>query len=398
MSYGLMLQFDGFPPMEIDSYNAVVPIGSYYHQASNLVGSFSVPYQVGVPAAAVKFGNATGYSGNSQSSGSLPMRITALSGGTSAGSVSYSAIGSANNPFSVVAAHFMADCTALSATYDYGLMFKNDGIKALLDGSSPPMRVAARYRSNVTTSSDLKTAYFSCPELDAVRSGASYYTFYVGVTGNTHFCVAEVVPKNRTNWNSGAYLRLRFFNVGPNNSMRVGINDAIQGTFNITVLVAGAPITSMPTGYGFVVRNGNAQVTMSKNSVPVLCGGIATFPPMPSTLTQTSTLGPAVTVPSKVAGMTALFPAGVCRRTGQPDPAYARIIWFQPRSSNSSLSYFCDLYKGIYNGQFVNFTVMEESATTENNFAGGFYRWYGTTSFDFSTVRFGVVFDGEYFL
>lgn len=395
MSYGLMLQFDGYPPMEIDSYNAVVPIGTYYHQASNLVGSFSVPYQVAVPSAAIKFGCASGYSGNTDSFGSLPLRITAVSAGVSAATFSYSAIGSTVFPFSVVAAHMTADCTALSSSEDYGLFFKNDGVKAILDGSSPPMRVAARYTANVTASS--KVALFSCAELDAVRSGASYYTFYVGVTNNAYFCVADVVPKNRTNWNSGAYLRLRFFPAAANNKMWRGTTDALNGTFNIKVLVAGAAITSMPTGYGFVVRNGNAQVTMSQNSVPVLCGAVASFPPMPASLTQTSTLGPAQTVPAKVQGMTALFPAGLSRRTGQPDPDYARTIWFQPTGSNTSISYFCDIYKGWYNNQIVNFTVMEEAATLENEFAGGFYRWYGKTSFDFSTVNFGVVFDGEYF-
>jgi len=396
MSYGLQLKFDGYPDIKLSVYYPSIPIGCYYYQSNSVGGSFAFSNRVTTPSSAIRFGAGCGLCRAQNSSITIPLYVTGMTVGTTTTTVSFGSSGSIIEPRTTLAITIMADYSNVLPTSNYGLMLNNSGVESVLNGDTPPMRVVARYSSSITIPSKTQSVSYSCPELAAVRSGRSDLAFYVGCTNKNYFFDAKLAPANGRTWDNGAVIRIVVYPVKPNSSRIRGIEfdggEAVAGTFGIKVLVAGSANTSAPTGYGLAVYAKNGGLSLAANNVPVFCGAVGVMSALPSNPdgTVTSTLGAITPLPSRVQSMVPLFPVGLFRL----DESQARIKWYNENNN----PYDCDIHMCVYNNAFVHVAILRDSLGFGSGNVSNNYVLYGATSYDRSDIRFGVVFDGDYFL
>ncbi|WP_172565588.1 hypothetical protein [Vibrio navarrensis] len=287
MSFGAILQFEGYPPIDISTWKPYITMGCYcmsYRSTykpyapghGEVVENFEYPVSVPAEADVHISGSTIWFSGRTWYKGKNGRVVNdVVNNQASVGFFPFSAEGDEylyGPCISGIVYSAVADLTNAVSSASFGFSFIGEnGIDAAFNNIVPPLSVLSR-RTFAINASDSVVEY-DLPELNIDMRGAKEFVVYVGTKENKVGVFAQIVPKDWVNskgFESGAVLRCSYF---PANSAHASVQSysgSVAGVSSeLLVLVAGKPAES-PQGYGIAIFNDSEKLTFAPNCVPVM--------------------------------------------------------------------------------------------------------------------------------
>ncbi|KFA99484.1 hypothetical protein [Vibrio sp. ER1A] len=345
MSWGITLQFDGYPPFDIDSMHPIVCLGTHFYsyRTNSTNGSFTANFTYPRPpmTQAKKYGYTGGYFwrvGNVVP----PNAVNSVSIGDTAMSANYKLHGAGGSIYAYAAVYSsaFADYTGVFTTDSYGMVTNNKGMQTVFSYTHAPMRVKSKYEISIPANTKMKI--IEIPDLERPLSGAESVQVFVGTKNNEVGFASELIPVSGYDWQHGARLKLWFFN--PNVSQG-GVRDITGSSSHVAttlyLIVADANNDSEGTGWSMVIKNKSGIVSFSKDQIPLLAKGVLYIAKQPyiEWPKPNNPFGVPKPIPSSLDG-TILMPVGIHSRT-----SYV----FEISGSSSFWTGFCPMY--FYNNE-----------------------------------------------
>lgn len=268
MSYGLQLNFDGYPTINTDNLVSLYPLGTYFESSfyqNSTSRGFSGTHPRSAPNGAGLFATVASHG----------LRTLVESIGISNTGLSGLIYGRGTNGAGITT---WADCRNLASNDAYGIVFKDKGVDtALAHGGVGAMRVVARRTYSIPSSNYVYSSVsLSVPELQQDLRGYKDLVVFVGVRTRSYTPIATYTPIN--SFASGANITVSFISSGISNGAQLDETNSNsfgnnRPAMTLYLMVCAAPTPTIGNEYGIAVYNKSGNISMSQNNVPVFCKG-----------------------------------------------------------------------------------------------------------------------------